>query len=291
MAMSYPEEREETLRSKVYKKYKYDIFPKIKHVRGTTRLKNIFEKMAQMNIEKINEDDIEPIAEKEWDNLIILDAARHDTYQETINTKSDSRITTESHSVGFIKENFSRGDWSDTVIITANPFYNESRFKKLTGRELNQTFETVFQVWDTDWNEEHGTVMPKELVEKTKTAEKLFPEKKKIIHFMQPHYPFINSELEQHGYGDAIQSRDNEKIWEKAEKEKIGHSEAIKDYKKNHKIMKDHIRDVKEVIKGKTIVTADHGNFLGENGLYGHPGKSKSKTLRKVPWDIIQKTD
>lgn len=196
MALSYPTERQDTFRSKMYRKYKHELFPKVKHLRGTTRLKNSLGKLAQIDLEKIDEE-IELIYEKEWDNLIILDAARHDTYQETINPEANSRITAESHSVGFIRENFSKGDWSNTVVVTANPFYNESRFKELTGRELDQTFETVFQVWKTDWNEENGTVMPEKMVDKFKTAKKLFPGKKIILHFMQPHYPFIDSDLDQ----------------------------------------------------------------------------------------------
>ena len=202
--MSYPETREETILSKLYKKYKYTIFPKIRHIRGTTRLKNILERIARFGIPKIRTVDTDPIAEKDWNNLVILDGAPHDTYQETINPKAGSRITAESHSRGFIRENFSDGDWSDTIVITANPFYNEEEFERLTGEKPSETFETIFQVWNTDWNERHGTVMPEKMVEKTKTAEKLFPGKKKIIHFMQPHYPFINSEIDEKGYGDAF---------------------------------------------------------------------------------------
>jgi len=38
-------------------------------------------------------------------------------------------------------------------------------------------------------------------------------------------------------------------------------------------------------MKGKTIITSDHGEFLGEHGYYGHEArKSEDPVLRVVPW-------
>lgn len=285
--MSYPKSREGGIRTKIYREYKYKLFPKISHLRGTTKLKNLLEQIAQLRMERIKKQEITAISDREWDNLIILDAARHDTYCETINPEAKSRITAESHSKGFIRENFSEGDWSDTVVITANPFYNEEEFRELTGKNPEEKFETIFQVWKTDWNEEKETVMPQKIIERTKTAEKLFPNKKKIIHFMQPHYPFIDSELENSGFGDALIEDQNEDVWTKAEQKNLSHSKVVKEYKKNHKILENHLNELKRFLKGKTIITADHGNLLGERGFYGHPGGSNLEALRKVPWDPL----
>jgi hypothetical protein len=287
--MKYPSKPNKNIRSTLYHSYKYNIFPKIENIRGATRLLKVLEYLAQLGIGKINEKNIELISEKEWDNLIIIDAARHDTYQETINPDSDSRITAESHSRGFIRENFSKGDWSDTVVITANPFYNEEEFEKLTGEKPGEKFETIFQVWSTDWNTEHGTVMPDKIVEKTKTAEKLFPEKKKIIHLMQPHHPFIKSNIDDPGFGDTKGNQKNyEKAWELAEKGKIEHKKILKGYLKNHSLLSEHFSQLEEILEGSTKITADHGNLLGENSLYGHPGNSNLKPLKKVPWDSLK---
>lgn len=286
--MPYPKKRGPNIRSKIYHKYKYHLFPKINHLRGTTRLLKILEKSAERGIEKIDKSEIEPIYEKQWDNLAILDAARYDTYQETINTNAESRITVESHSKGFIRETFSQGDWSDTVIITANPFYNEREFKELVGKKPEDVFATIFQTWKTDWNSQNGTVMPEKIIEDVKTAEKLFPDKRKIIHFMQPHHPFIQSDIDDPGFGDTKENeKDYEKVWELAAREKIDHNEVIQGYLSNHELMLDPISELEEVLEGSIKITADHGNLLGENGLYGHPGSSNLKPLRKVPFDSL----
>jgi hypothetical protein len=273
--------------TKIYKKYYNHIFPKIRNIRGTTRVKDILKTLAQSDISKVSEKNIEFIDEKEWDNLVILDAARYDIYKEEINPEAESRITAESHSRGFIRENFSEGDWSDTVVITANPFYNQEEFKKLTGRTPEETFETIFQVWGTDWDEESGSVLPKDMVDVARTAEKLFPDKRKIIHFMQPHYPFLGSDVEDTSFEDALMDEDYTDIWEKAERGLVNQNEVLKAYRNNHAMMEEHIENLSQFLTGRTVVTADHANLIGESGFYGHPGGSDLKPLRKVPWDVI----
>lgn len=268
--------------------YKYRIYPKIKKLRGATRLLKIFYYLTTRNIDRVSQKDVENINQKKWDNLIILDAARYDIYKEEISPEAESRITAESHSRGFIRENFSEGDWSDTVVITANPFYNQEEFKNLTGRTPEETFETIFQVWGTDWNEESGSVLPEDLVDVARTAEKLFPDKRKIIHFMQPHYPFLGSDVEDTSFEDALMDEDYTDIWEKAERGLVNRDEVLEAYRNNHTIMEEHIENLSQFLTGRTVVTADHANLIGESGFYGHPGGSDLKPLRKVPWDVIK---
>jgi len=40
-----------------------------------------------------------------------------------------------------------------------------------------------------------------------------------------------------------------------------------------------------------SILSADHGNDVGQYGLYGHPARVKIKRLRSVPWVPIQTVD
>lgn len=61
----------------------------------------------------------------------------------------------------------------------------------------------------------------------------------------------------------------------------------MKAYEKNLEQVLEHVEELSNILEGKTVVTADHGDLLGENGLYGHPGNSNLKVLRKVPWDVI----
>lgn len=71
-----------------------------------------------------------------------------------------------------------------------------------------------------------------------------------------------------------------------ANKDKIPKDEIIEAYEENLEIVLQHAEELAENLDGKTVITADHGELLGEKGLFSHPNKFEAKKLRKVPWDI-----
>ena len=274
--------------SKLYVKYKYNLFPKIKHVRGATRFLKILDKLSQRKIEKIDENEVQGIFEKEWDNLIIIDACRHDLYEEVYG-KTQSRYTVASCSKNFFKKTFSDGNFEDIVYISANPHIDDQLFEQDTGRKASETFHSVYETYKTDWDDEAGTVRPEPVVRDAKTAEKLFPEKRKIIHFMQPHHPFLDFKFESaeiggfHQYAEWTEDKENE-AWVIAEKGNLDVDELWEAYKNNLSLVMQHVDELEQELEGKTVVTADHGNLFNENGRFAHPCNSKAKPLRSVPW-------
>jgi hypothetical protein len=276
----------ENIFSRIYKYYSRAIYPKISHIRGSHRLKKILESFAVFGIEKISERP-EEVFEKSWDNLLILDACRYDFYSE-FKPDSKMRITKASDSPGYIQSNFSQGDYSDVVYITGNPFFDESKFSDLTVRKPGEVFHDVFHTYKTDWSEDEGTVLPKELIRDAKTAKKLYPDKKIVVHFMQPHFPFITQATNNGGIRpDLDHEKEDFNVWQKAERGLLDHSEVISGYRQNIKYIIEELQDIDEELSGKTVITADHGNLLGENGLYGHNYSQPLKGLREVPWDEL----
>lgn len=246
----------------------------------------VFNYLALRPVKKIDEDP-DDIFSYNWDNLVILDACRHDTY-ESVNGETDSRISKASMSKGFIKKNFSNGDYSDLVYITANPFFNAEKFKKLTGRDLEKVFHEVFHTYKTDWSEEHNTVLPEAVLRDAETAEKLFPDKKKIIHFMQPHHPFVNFDIVEDGFDDILKTEIHDNEWDLAMRGEISHNVVKEAYKDNLELVMPYAKNIGDKISGKTMITADHGNLMGENGLYWHPPRSNAEVLRKVPMTSLR---
>ncbi|MFB6199967.1 MAG: hypothetical protein ABEJ83_03745, partial [Candidatus Nanohaloarchaea archaeon] len=161
-------------------KYKTEIYPKIRNFRGSTALCKFLERLGTSGLERVSE--CEGIDNFDWDNLIILDACRKDIYEEVFGS-SGSRLSVGSNTQEFIQNSFSEGDWSDTVYITGNPFFKQSFFREETGRDVSSVFHEVFHTYETDWDKEYGTVLPEAVVKDALTAEKLFPDKRKIIHF------------------------------------------------------------------------------------------------------------
>jgi hypothetical protein len=269
--------------SKIYRNYKYNIEPRISCIRGSTRLRLILRRLSTIGLDKVSQHS-EDLLEKEFDNLIIIDACRHDLFEE-VEGKTDYRITKESHSRGFIRENFSDGDYTDFVVITANPFFHEDKFEQLTDRKIHDVFHEVFRTFETEWDEEACTVRPESIVKNLRTAQKLFPDKRKIVWFIQPHYPFLNSRLKTKddlkSYSKPGERENN--VWIEAEKGKYNQKDLWEPYRKNLEFVLTYVEKCQDILPGDTLLTSDHGNLVGENGLYGHPLGMKVKGVRKVP--------
>jgi len=86
------------------------------------------------------------IDEFNWQNLIILDAARHDLYEE-VNGPTRKRRTVGSSSEDFIKKTFTDGDWSDVVVVTANPHYYPDLFEAEVGQKPEEIFKDIYYVF------------------------------------------------------------------------------------------------------------------------------------------------
>ena len=122
-----------------------------------------------------------------WDNLIILDACRYDFFEEQFNKQKiggnlEKKISRGCHTISFLSENFNKDKYNDIVYITANPHVDLL---------LKDKFYKIVSVWKDGWDEKEKTVLPETVYEYSLDAIAKYPKKKKIIHFMQPHYPYI----------------------------------------------------------------------------------------------------
>jgi hypothetical protein len=128
--------------------------------------------------------------------------------------------------------------------------------------------------------------MPEAAIKDVKTAEKLFPEKRKIIHFMQPHHPFIESDIvDTSGFDEDEFAHE----WDEARKGEISNSEIKEAYEKNLDLVLHEANELLPELSGKTVITSDHGNLIGEQGMYSHPPYKDLEPLRKVPWHVVKK--
>jgi len=241
------------------------------------------------------------VMNEDWDNLIILDACRHDIFKQenTLSGQLESRISRGSTSKTFLNKNFVGRELHDTVYVSANPYI------PLIGENVFHALLTLLDEWDSD----HQTVLPECVVKRAIQAHKNYPNKRLIIHFMQPHQPYIGKK------GQKIRKKMKKHVdvigWE-ADKSQDGNNlEGIKQiraptidgldittddvfeaYRENLNIVLKHTESLLKSLDGKSVITADHGELIGDRiipfsqRLYGHPGALKSPSLRVVPWFI-----
>ena len=219
--------------------------------------------------------------EEDWDNLIILDACRHDLMEveNPFDTEVKAVNSNAPNTVDFLKKNFA-GENPDTVYVTASP--QVTRF----GGE----FAHMEHVWQDHWDDEHKTVFPEDVTDAALRINEEYPDKKLIVHYMQPHYPFINSEIDQGSFSGEMGGVEKLSIWEQLYAGKVDKQQVKEEYRENLRIVLPEVKRLVEHLKGKTVITSDHGNLFGKKvsflpfKVYGHPPGIKDEELTRVPW-------
>ena len=213
------------------------------------------------------------VLDKDWDNLIILDACRHDMFEEVIG-ESESIYSAGSNSANWRNNTFGSGNYPEIVYVSANPHISSVR-----AEEYGFSFHEIKDVWDYGWDDEADVVLPETMVEETIKAAEEHPDKKIISHFMQPHAPYLG----EHGWEPEFVN-----VWDDVRARKVSTAKAKKALQENLEIAYPHAVELGEKLDGKTVVTSDHGEFLGERGVYGHGlDDFHHPAIRKVPWKTL----
>jgi hypothetical protein len=252
--------------------YGFKVLPKLSEIPGAFSVNKYLGLLNNWVVERPEGDVFSPY-DRDWDVLIILDACRYDFYKEFF-PEAEKRVSRASHSREYFKENYSFGEFKDIIYVSANGHITPNNFERSTGRDLEGVFYKVHHLTLEGWDDKLGVVPPRKVTEAAIEAEKRNLSKRKVVHFMQPHEPFINTE------GDWSY----EEVW-RGEK---SHEDLREAYKDNIRGLLDEINRLEKEMSGKVVITADHGEFLGEYGLYGHPYGVKAKELREVPWHVIK---
>jgi len=223
----------------------------------------------------------------DWDNLILLDACRYDMFSAVNTTNGDltTKLSRGSHTQEFLKSNFRDGPYRDTVYTSANP--------QVQRCEVEEKFAKCVRLWETHWDETLRTVHPRDVRDSAIDVSEEYPNKRHIVHFIQPHYPFIGDRGKQidqgtiTGDGIITDRRDERNVWEKLEADQLSRQTVWDAYVENLEIALPYVEELVEQLSGKTVITSDHGNALGRRGIYGHPNKCFMKELVTVPWLVV----
>lgn len=260
------------------------------------------------------------IRRRNYDALIILDACRFDVFSETIHEFLDGKLrpvlSPASTTLTWLRRVWGNGTWKDTVYVSASPMINKRGL--LSGFDAGSKFMDVVEVWDSGWDEELSTVPPNRVnvsVEATLVRNKLrglrFPnDYRLIIHYVQPHAPYVTLQhltkaILKHG---DLMGRVTDVALRKAGtftgefsmdhlilgmlKEGLSSEEELREtlkhaYRENLRWVLKHVARLVTRLKGRVVITADHGELLGEYGLYFHLDLPLPP-LRIVPWFTVR---
>lgn len=223
------------------------------------------------------------ILSEDWDVLYLLDACRADYFEEVnwISGEFSTRVSAGSQSREFMRANFS-GNHHDTVYITANP--NASTI-------ADETFHEMVRVFDEGWSDDTRTVPPGRVSDAALRAATEYPRKRLLIHFMQPHAPYIGRTTVPHQHATEPGEVDRT-IWANLRYgiKDVTLSEVRRAYRDNLELVLREVDRFRNEIAGKAVISADHGELLGDRLRpvpvrgYGHPPGLRTPELVRVPW-------
>jgi hypothetical protein len=276
-------------------------------------------KWANLSPYTVIEDQKKLIWRRGFDVLIILDACRYDVFEKVIHEYLDGElkavVSPASVTIDWLKSVWV-GVWKDVVYVSAAPMVNKRGLLK----EFNakDKFLDVVEVWDWGWDEDLITVPPQKVnlgvaitLANMKVRGYKFPrDYKLVVHYVQPHAPYrmlgnITRRLTKY---ESLKTRildvNVRKLLQFRGDFSIDHillgtlkdtlhgdekvSKAIRiAYEDNLRWVLEHVSNLVTRVKGKVIITADHGELLGEYGLYFHMNLPLPE-LRIVPWFIVK---
>ena len=230
---------------------------------------------------KYNAQGIDVFSE-DWDNLLILDACRYDYFDacSDLSGRLESRISKASSTREWVWANFTDKQLHDVVYVSANP-----NFRKVAD-DIEAEVHAYIDVWDEVAGDGGANIVPPETVtEVTLEVAAEYPRKRLLVHYVQPHYPFLGP-TGRKMFDPSTTLRDTSRhVSENA-------PELRSAYKENVDIVLAEVSDLLPKLQGKTVVSADHGELLGERlspipfRAYGHPLGVYVDELVTVPWHV-----
>lgn len=243
---------------------------------------------------KYNQSGCEVVA-ADWDFLVVLDACRPAALRAVLRGETQSRnrynalsvdgLLTQgdlqrrksrgSHTVEWLWGNFVDRQLHDTVYVSANvqPFLYQDG--------LN--CHAVEHVWLDGFDPDLGTVPPAEMTDAALDIAARFPNKRLVVHYLQPHYPFrqgTTNELGTMAFWNAVAagqidvSRDQLRGW----------------HRDNLEWVLPEVERFLSKVDGRAIITSDHATALGDRvnpfpiREWGHPWGIYARSLIEVPW-------
>jgi len=237
--------------------------------------------------ERYNPDGTDIFEDEDWDNLVLLDACRYDEYAERTSLPGtlEKRSSRGSASKQFVRGNFTGKTLRDTVYVSGNQWY----------LKLHEELQSeLYKYHDVERDAVGGRVPSPETVTSAalEHADR-YPHKRLIVHYMQPHRPYL-------GVGSDQFSEDSEegRVRLRGIGETIRSGDASWDdltaaYRDNLRKVLEEVEVLVDHLEGKTVVSADHGELLGDRirpipvRWFGHPEAIYVDPLVEVPWHVV----
>lgn len=219
------------------------------------------------------------VFEESWDVLVILDACRHDVFVDAVGDglgtePVSSRVSRGSATREWIRGNFADRSLHDVCYVDSNGYYDR----------LNDEIDAEVFKYILVENDAFGGISahPDRVTDEAIAAADRFPDKRLVVHYMQPHQPFFGP--------SAADIEHHPKFPRTVVENDLDRATVERCYRENLELALDAVERLAETLEGRMVVTADHGELLGgpqspfPGRYYGHPENLYVPELVEVPW-------
>jgi hypothetical protein len=268
--------------------------------------------------------------EREWDYLLVLDAARYDVFADVYEDYFEGELRKFDSGASATPEWVDRyfTGFHDVTYFSANPYVNSLPLPLTeTGTVPYETtpadhIARVIDIWDSGWDDGIGTVRPEE-VNREFMIERDGVEGRTVLHYMQPHAPFLGrgqgrinrsihnsfSKLKETGVAGGLGGLLEDRlsgIVERLEDSELAMKAGMLSNLDGQSLLEVSTGDARETLlsyheenlreameyaarmarslDGNVVVTSDHGEAFGEEGVWGHHIETHIPPLVEVPW-------
>jgi hypothetical protein len=221
------------------------------------------------------------VFEEDWDTMIILDACRYDAFasRSELPGQLSKRQSMASMTHEWVSANFTGRTLHDTVYVSANGQFLNAKDRH--GAEVHEFIPLISDTYRHGSGE--GKFTPPEIVtEEALNAAKSHPNKRLLIHYLQPHNPYLGPSGEDFEYHSSLDKT--------VKRSPVSEETLTAAYRENLDMVLEEVATLLDSIEGKTVVTSDHGELLGEREFpipvkrFGHPRGIYMDELVEVPW-------
>lgn len=252
---------------------------------------------------------------KEWDLLIILDGCRVDALRTVAPEygflgEVGSILSVGSASHEWTVKTFRTKHLAEiekTGFISSNPFFDRV-FERRETPPFSYSVPISIPKWDlvskedfcyTEWVNTHidpyweavgldfNIKSAEYVTDRTIIAGRSKDCERIIAHYFQPHRPFVYRAVK-----SGTLTEKDDRPYELARKGELSKEELWGRYLDNLRYVLNSVEKLLDNLDAeRVVISADHGNLVGELGIYGHPGGFPHPSLKRVPWAVTTASD